>query len=93
MYENGSESAENATVIDFAALILASVSGARCARAISGSRPAKKSTSREERFTQHLAPCLDRVLEATQPDVHRRDDLPAASIVGTLLQMGLHLRH
>src|SRR5437667_1808611 len=58
MYENGSESAENATVIDFAVLILDSVSGARCARAISGSRPAKKRTSREECFTQHLAPCL-----------------------------------
>jgi len=42
---------------------------------------------------QHIAPRLHRIGEATEAQIDRRDDLPAAGIVRIGLQVRLDLRH
>ena len=42
---------------------------------------------------QRIAPRLHGVVEAAEPQVDRRDDLPAAAVLGILLEMRLDLRH
>src|SRR6266571_1235376 len=80
-YENGSESAEKATVITFAALILASVSGALCARTFRDSRAARTKSSGSERFTGHLAALKERHYSgrATGPRPVRRGIIAAGA--------------